>query len=128
MKILVDTHLLLWSTVEPDRLPESARLLLEDLSNELDFSSASIWEIAIKAAKPRSNITADARAVRDRLIEIGYRELPITSEHTIAAAAFPTIHKDPFDRLLLSEAVSENLVLMTSDSKPAQYKGPLLLV
>ena len=105
MKLLVDTHLLLWSTVESEHLSLRARNSLEDLANELFFSSASIWEIVLKAARPKNNLRAEARVVRDRLLSIGYHELTVTSEHAISAAALPPIHQDPFDRLLLAQAI-----------------------
>jgi PIN domain nuclease of toxin-antitoxin system len=123
--LLLDTQILLWAVNEPDRLPAAARTLLMDPQNDLLFSPASLWEIAIKNAVPRRDFQVDPRVLRRGLLENGYAELPITSEHAIGVDALPTLHKDPFDRLLLSQALYEGITLLTSDTQLAKYRGPV---
>ena len=128
MKLLLDTHLLLWAAGQPKRLSASARKLLSDPSNELLFSAASIWEVAIKRGLGRSDFQADPRLLRRGLLDNGYNELPILSDHVVAIDSLPPIHKDPFDRLLLSQATIEGITLLTADSVVAQYPGPVRMV
>jgi PIN domain nuclease of toxin-antitoxin system len=123
MKFLLDTHLLLWAAGQPDRLSKVARELIENPGNELYFSAASIWEIAIKSSLGREDFKADSRLVRRGLIDNGYREIPISSEHAVGVQALPFIHKDPFDRLLISQSMSEGMWLVTSDPVLSQYPG-----
>ena len=125
MKLLLDTHLLLWAAGSPDRLPETARLLMEDQQNELLFSAASLWEIVIKRGLGRSDFQADARVLRRGLLDNGYQELVITSEHTVFIDSLPPIHKDPFDRILVAQATVEGITLLTADALVAQYPGPV---
>jgi len=125
MKLLLDTHLLLWAAGSPDRLPATARLLLEDPQNELLFSAASLWEIVIKRGLGRSDFQVDARVLRRGLLDNGYQELAITSEHTVFIDSLPLIHKDPFDRILVAQATVEGITLLTADALVAQYPGPV---
>ena len=125
MTLLLDTQILLWAVSEPERLPAAARALLIDPQNDLLFSPASLWEIAIKNAIPRRDFQVDPRVLRRGLLENGYAELPITSEHAIGVDALPILHKDPFDRLLLSQALCEGITLLTSDAQLAKYRGPV---
>lgn len=125
MKFLLDTHLLLWAAGSPDRLPAATRQLIEDSQNELFFSAASLWEVVIKHALGRSDFHVDARVLRRGLLENGYRELPITSEHTVNIAGLPPIHKDPFDRILIAQALVEGITLLTADVLVAKYPGPV---
>ncbi len=125
MKLLVDTHLLLWAANEPKRLPKAARVLMEDLENELLFSAASIWEIAMKSSLGREDFRVDARLLRRGLLDNGYTELPITSEHAINVDHLPAAHKDPFDRILVAQAMVEGILLLTHDLKLAAYRGPI---
>jgi PIN domain nuclease of toxin-antitoxin system len=128
MKLLLDTHLLLWAAGEPDKLPDEARALIEDTSVELWFSAASIWEIAIKHSLGRADFRADPRVLRRALVENGYVELPITGAHAAANDLLPPLHKDPFDRMLIAQAIAESVTLLTSDALVAQYPGPIRLV
>lgn len=128
MRLLVDTHLLLWALATPELLPEDARALLANLDNEILFSAACIWEVAIKSSRQRPDFQVDARVMRRRLLDNGYLELAITSEHAIASASLPPIHKDPFDRIMVAQAVVEGITLLTSDTVLAQYSGPVRLV
>lgn len=128
MKLLLDTHLLLWAAGFPERLPASARALLEDPQNELQFSAASLWEIAIKGGLGRADFQVNARVLRRGLLDNGYRELPISSEHAVSVDSLPPLHKDPFDRVLVAQAMGEGITLLTSDPVVAQYPGPVRLV
>ncbi len=128
VKLLLDTHLLLWAAGQPDRLSEAARALLDDFSNELLFSAANLWEIAIKSGLGRHDFRVDARLLRRGLLDSGYRELPITSEHAVALDGLPDIHKDPFDRILLAQSLIERVTLLTADPWLGRYPGPVRLV
>jgi PIN domain nuclease of toxin-antitoxin system len=123
VKLLLDTHLLIWAADSIDLVPPGARALMADLENELFFSVASIWEIAIKRGLDRPDFQVDARMLRRGLIDNGYRELPILSEHAVAIDALPPIHKDPFDRMLIAQAMVEGITLLTDDATVAQYNG-----
>jgi PIN domain nuclease of toxin-antitoxin system len=125
MKLLVDTHLLLWAAGQPDRLPTTARSLIDDPANEPLFSAASLWEVAIKRGLGRPDFQVDARLLRRGLLDNGYSELPIVSDHVVATESLPPIHKDPFDRVLVAQATVEGITLLTSDSSVAQYPGPI---
>lgn len=125
MKLLLDTHLLLWAAGDPDQLSAVARALLEDQENELFFSAANLWEIAIKRGLGRADFRVDARVLRRSLLDNGYSELPITSEHAVAIDTLPPVHKDPFDRILIAQAMVEGITLLTTDSLLAQYPGPI---
>ena len=125
MKLLLDTHLLLWAAGNPDRLPAAARRLLDDLQNELIFSSASLWEVAIKHGLGRGDFRVDARLLRRGLLDNGYGELPITSEHAVALDSLPSIHKDPFHRILVAQSMVEGITLLTADPLVAQYPAPV---
>ena len=125
MKLLLDTRLLIWAADGIDRVPENARALMADQKNDLLFSVASIWEVAIKRGLNRPDFQVDARMLRRGLIDNGYCELPILSEHVVAIDALPPIHKDPFDRLLIAQATIEGITLLTDDAAVAQYQGPV---
>jgi len=125
MKLLLDSHLLLWAAGSPERLPVAARSLLENPDNELMFSAASLWEIAIKRGLGRNDFQVDARVLRRGLLDNGYSELPVTSEHAVAIDALPPIHRDPFDRILITQAQLEGITLVTADATVAQYAGPI---
>ncbi len=116
---------MLWAAGEPDRLSTDARALISDAENELFFSAASVWEIAIKSGLGRDDFQADARLLRRGLLDNSYNELPIGSEHAVAIDSLPPIHKDPFDRILVAQAMVEGITLMTSDSLVTQYPGPV---
>jgi PIN domain nuclease of toxin-antitoxin system len=128
VRLLLDTHLLIWLAMFPDRLSQAARILVDDTRNEPIFSAASIWEAAIKSAQGRANFRIDPRLLHRGLLDNGYTELPITSQHAVTIDALPLIHKDPFDRLLLAQAMSEGIILLTADARLAQYPGPVRLV
>ena len=125
MKLLLDTHLLLWAAGEPKRLPKAIRTVLEDRDNELLFSAASLWEVAIKSGLGRKDFRVEARLLRRGLLDNGYSELPIVSDHVVAIESLPPIHKDPFDRILVAQAAVEGITLLTNDPVVAQYPGPI---
>lgn len=125
MKLLLDTQLLLWAAGDPSRLSAVARALIEAPDNELFFSAVSLWEIAIKRGLGRSDFQADARVLRRGLLDNGYSELPVSSEHAVAIESLPHIHKDRFDRMLVAQATVEGITLLTADSLVAQYPGPV---
>ena len=123
MKLLLDTHLLLWAAGEPERLSSAARQLLDDPANALIFSAASLWEIAIKHRLGRDDFRVDTRVLRRGLLDNGYDELPVTSAHAVALDTLPALHKDPFDRILVAQAQTEGITLVTSDDQVARYPG-----
>ncbi len=125
MKLLLDTHLLLWAAGAPDRLPPDARTLLEDPANDLLFSAASLWEVAIKNQLGRPDFHADPRLLRRGLLDNGYAEVPIASAHAVALDLLPPLHKDPFDRILIAQALVEGITLLTADPLLARYPGPI---
>ena len=128
MKFLLDTHLLLWAAGQPERLSSIAREIIENPDNMLFFSPASLWEIAIKSGLERADFQVDPRLLRRGLLDNGYIELPIVSEHTVFLYTLPLIHKDPFDRLLVAQSIVEGVTLLTADALVAQYLGPIKLV
>lgn len=125
MKLLLDTHLLLWAAGTPKRLPPAVRKLLNDPANELLYSAASLWEIAIKRALGREDFRVDPRALRRGLLENGYAELAVTGEHALAVDALPALHKDPFDRMLVAQSLTESLTLLTGDPQVAKYSDTI---
>lgn len=124
MILLLDTHLLLWAAYEPEKVPASARALVEDEANELVFSAASIWEVAITSSLGREDFTVDAHVLRRALIENDYVELPITGAHAAAVVDLPPLHRDPFDRILVAQARVEGVTLLTADDAVAAYGAP----
>ncbi len=128
MTHLLDTHLLLWVTGAQDRLSSQARTLLSDLAAAPVFSTASIWEVVIKKALGRKDFSVEPSRLRDDLMENGYDELEVRSEHVLEVAALPLIHKDPFDRMLIAQARVEGITLLTGDANVVRYGGPVRLI
>ena len=123
MTLLVDTHLLLWAAGQPQKLSRTARRLLDDPDARLWFSAASLWEVAIKHGLGREDFRVEPNRLRRGLLDNGWRELAVSSEHAVATLALPLLHKDPFDRMLLAQARVEGLSLVTSDEIVARYPG-----
>jgi PIN domain nuclease of toxin-antitoxin system len=121
VKLLLDTHLLLWVAADHPALPAEARAVIEDEDNQLYFSVASMWEIVIKSSLGREDFQVDARVLRRSLIDAGYEELSIESHHAFEVATLPALHRDPFDRLLVGQAISEGIVLLTHDDQIKRY-------
>lgn len=128
MRLLVDTHLLLWAAFAPERLPPEAASLLADEANTPVFSAASVWEVAIKAGLGRPDFTVDAGALRRGLEDNGYEPLAITPAHACAVATLPPLHRDPFDRMLVAQALVEGLPLLTADTALGGYPGMVRVV
>jgi PIN domain nuclease of toxin-antitoxin system len=120
--LLLDTHALLWWRAAPERLGSSSRVAIEEEADVVYFSPASVWEIAIKRAKGR--LDAPPRLV-ETMVERGFRELPIRSAHALKAGGLPQHHSDPFDRMLVAQAQSENLTLVSDDGRIAAYDVPV---
>jgi len=125
MRLLLDTHLLLWAAGQPQRLSKGARRLLDDTENVLIFSAASLWEIAIKQQIGRPDFQVDARLLRRGLLDNGYSELVVTSMHAVTLDTLPALHKDPFDRMLIAQARVEGITLLTADAQVAKYRGSI---
>lgn len=121
MKLLLDTHLLLWSAT--GHLPKAAAKLVDDSSNALFFSAASLWEVAIKSGLGRKDFEFDVQLLRRGLVDAGYSEVAVTASHAAALASLPALHKDPFDRMLLAQAAFEGLELVTNDDVLGKYEG-----
>jgi PIN domain nuclease of toxin-antitoxin system len=125
MKYLLDTELLIWVPVADRRLSQTVLSLLGSAENEFLFSTASLWEIAIKHGLRKPGFPFEPRGIRNRLLLSGYEELPVLGEHVLAVENLERIHKDPFDRLLIAQATVEGVILLTSDKTVARYKGPI---
>jgi PIN domain nuclease of toxin-antitoxin system len=125
VKLLLDTHVLLWAAGQTEKLPSGARKLIGNRRNDLFFSAANLWEVAIKHDLGRKDFRVDPRLLRRGLLDNDYDELPVTSEHAVAVVGLPPIHKDPFDRLLVAQAMVEGITLLTADPLVAKYPGPI---
>ena len=121
MKYLVDTHVLIWAVLNSSKLTPRARELLSDARSEYYFSTASLWEIAIKRAKNPDKIPIAAWDALALFTESGFRELAISSRHAIVTGELPEIHNDPFDRMLLAQAKTEGMPLITHDGPMTAY-------
>ena len=121
MRLLVDTHVLLWAAAEPARLPPSFRRRLEAPDVDVLFSAASIWELAIKLQLGRLALRVDLETFAGAAIDRGFRELPVTSAHAARVQRLPLHHRDPFDRLLVAQAICEPARLLTVDRALAAY-------
>jgi PIN domain nuclease of toxin-antitoxin system len=128
MKLLLDTHLLLWTVGRSALLSPVARAMIGDLSNELLFSAASLWEVAIKKGLGRDDFQIDPRMLRRGLLDHGYTELPITGAHAVTVTGLPPIHKDSFDRVLLTQSIVEGITLLSADPLFARYPALVRLV
>lgn len=128
MRLLLDTHVLLWALSGSRRLSGEVRDLIESPDNEVLFSAASIWEIAIKAQVLRTEFGVDAGTIIVAARETDFDELAISAEHAAGVAALPLHHKDPFDRLLVSQAIAEPARLVTADRALAAYSSDLVML
>ncbi|WP_338860205.1 type II toxin-antitoxin system VapC family toxin [Mycetohabitans rhizoxinica] len=128
MKVLLDTHLILWAAADAPELPAAARALLDDPACTPLFSVASLWEIVIKCGLARADFQVEPRVLRRSLLDVGYEELPIVTAHALELEHLPPIHRDPFDRILIAQAVAEGVPLVTHDAMIAKYPSPIRLV
>ena len=125
MRVLLDTHIAMWTFFQQRRLSVKARSLIEDRQNSLIFSTASLWEIAIKRALGKREFQFDPRVLRRAMLDDGYEELPVLGQHAVEVDSLPPIHKDPFDRILIGQAMVEGITLLTPDPVIAKYPGPI---
>ena len=131
MRFLLDTHVALWAIVSDGRLPARARAIVEDDDNDLLVSVASLWEISIKFGLGRNRPNAMPVSGPDALgyvREAGYELLDVKPEHAIAIQDLPPLHADPFDRLIVAQALVEPLRLITHDKIVASYSDAIILV
>ena len=126
MRILLDTHILIWAA--ENVLPVHVKPYIDDTANTLVFSAVNIWEVSIKRGLGRADFPHDPAILYDRLLSAGFEELPVTARHTLQVSNLPPIHKDPFDRLLLAQAISEGIPLLTADKDIAKYPGSVIYV
>jgi len=128
LNFLLDTHVLLWAAAGSKRLSRSARALLLAHGNKLYFSPASLWEIVIKRGLGRDDFKVDPFRLRRMLVSNGYTELSVTSDHVLAVDGLPLLHNDPFDRLLIAQARSEGMKLLTVDDRIVPYGDGILRI
>lgn len=127
MRLLLDTHTIIWLDASPDQLSAETQHILQDPRNDLLFSIASIWEIQIKAQLGRLDIRGNLAAIIHEQQEINSIELlPITLPHVLALSELPLHHGDPFDRLLISQARVEDIILVTKDENISKYPVDVL--
>jgi len=124
MRLLLDTHALLWALSTPTRLPSAVVMALRDPAHEIYVSSASVWEISIKVELGK--IAADVDEVVQHVREVAFHELPITFLHSIRVRSIPAHHRDPFDRLLIAQALEDGLTIVTRDTAFAAYRVPTM--
>ena len=127
MRVLLDTHLLLWAVASSQRLSPEARSLIEDPGTDAFYSAASLWEIAVKTTLRRKDFRVDLPLMHSALSVMGLTELPVTSEHAMRVTELPPVHRDPFDRMLVAQSLVEPMVLLTNDAVLARY-GPFVRV
>ena len=128
MNLLLDTHLLLWAAFQSSRLPPEATTMIADPQNRLWFSAASIWEVAIKRSLDRPDFRVDPGVLRAGLLANDYAELPIAGRHCLGLSGLPALHADPFDRILIAQALAEGMLLLTADARVKAYPGPIRAV
>jgi PIN domain nuclease of toxin-antitoxin system len=126
MRVLLDTHILLWWLTDDRRLPKEAEKIIKDGDNEVYVSAASIWEVAIKTAL--GQIKADPFAIQEAIAPSGFLELPITGAHAAQVSRLPQHHRDPFDRMLVAQSLVEPMRLLTTDKLLAHYGETILFV
>jgi PIN domain nuclease of toxin-antitoxin system len=122
---LLDTHVLLWTALDSPSLSPEARGIIADPAGDVLFSVASILEIVIKSGLGRQDFLVDAARLRQRAVNAGFGELPIRAPHVLAVGELPSIHSDPFDRILLAQARIEGFTFLTGDEKLVQYGSPV---
>jgi PIN domain nuclease of toxin-antitoxin system len=125
VRLLLDTHLLLWAAQKSARMPSEAYKLIGDRDNELVFSVASMWEFGIKYGKAPDQFDTSPNELREALLQNGYVELEISGKHVLGISNLPALHGDPFDRLLIAQAMVEGITLLTADALIARYPGPI---
>ncbi len=125
MKLLLDTHILLWWVSKDRHLPTKAWRLIENSRNDIIVSSASIWEVAVKRALGKLGV--DLLEMEEAIVQYGFEQLSVTTRHAIEVASLPTYHNDPFDRMLVAQCIVETAYLLTHDATLSKY-GKMVLV
>lgn len=128
MRLLLDTHVLLWALIEPKRLSPEFRIVLENPDHEVLFSAASVWEISIKAAVGRADFRVAPATIVEAARATGFVELPVRAAAALKVAALPHHHRDPFDRLLVAQAMTEPAALYTADAQLSVYSELVVCV
>jgi PIN domain nuclease of toxin-antitoxin system len=128
MNYLLDTHVVLWAAFDSRRLPQQAADILNSPHSRLWFSVVSLWEVTIKRALERPDFQVDTSVLWAGLLTNGYEELAVEGRHCLTLSTLPGIHSDPFDRMLVAQAASEGLTLLTADKMVARYPGPVQLI
>ena len=128
MNLLLDTHVALWAITDSPKLPERARDLIQAPKTTVWVSAASIWEIAIKCGMGRGDMPVSGQDAVRYFQESGYRFLPVDLEHALAVESLPAHHQDPFDRILVAQALVEPMRLMTHDPLVARYSDTVIEV
>jgi PIN domain nuclease of toxin-antitoxin system len=128
MRLLLDTHVLLWALGEPARLSAETQTLLEDPTNEVMFSAANIWEIAIKAQLGRADFVVRPEEIAQAARNTGFTELPVRADAAAQVVDLPLHHRDPFDRLLVAQAMVEPMRLYTADPLLPPYSELVTLI
>lgn len=126
--LLLDTHVALWALTDDPRLRREAKAVIVDEGNSVAVSTASIWEIAIKHALGKGGIPFSAHESTEFFKQAGYRLLAVTPRHAVAVEALPELHRDPFDRMLVAQALTEPLCLVTHDGAVAAYLDTVMLI
>jgi PIN domain nuclease of toxin-antitoxin system len=127
MKYLLDTHAFLWFVTDDRRISPKARKIIKDKSNEIYFSAVSAWEMSIKIRLGRLTIEGDLEPfIVKQLAENSFTALSITIFHSIYTSKLPEIHKDPFDRMIIAQSITENMALLSKDKNIKKYKVPLV--
>jgi len=128
MRLLLDTHIALWAITDDRRLSEAARSMIADRSNPIYVSAASVWEITIKHALRRADMPISGSRACAYFRSSGYELLDITAQHAVGVEKLPSLHADPFDRLIVAQAIAEPLRLMTHDATLARYSDTIIHV
>lgn len=128
MRLLIDTQLLIWAGQGAGRLPRPAEALMNDAVNELIFSTVSVAEVAIKRARGKPDFQVDPREFRAVLLANDYAELPLSGDHASRIVDLPPVHKDPFDRMLVAQAMAEGMILLTADAVLSAYGAMVRVV
>jgi PIN domain nuclease of toxin-antitoxin system len=125
LRILLDTQIVLWLAAEPEKLPRGGAELLANPDAEIAFSVVNLWEIAVKRSLRRPTFQINPRRLRERMIATDFMELAVTGDHALEVEHLPPIHRDPFDRILVAQALHEGLTLLTTDRLLDGYPGDI---
>lgn len=133
MKILADTHIVIWALMDNDKLPAKARIVLSDPENEIYFSSISVWEIAMKHTAHPNELPFTGKAFYELSLRSGFRLSEANISHVLAYESLrrtegAPVHKDPFDKLLIAQAKTESMLFLTHDSLLSDYQEPCVMV